>query len=141
MDDASRRRSFSVIATGLWRGGDSDLVTNEQVLSPLPAERMLIAPSTNMKETVMHVVYAEVGIRPGRTEEAINNLKEDILPRVKQAPGFVKGTWYGNDQTGHSLTLFESEEQAQGMAKMVTAEPDDPIEILEVEVYEVHAEA
>ncbi|CAN5666533.1 hypothetical protein BH24ACT13_BH24ACT13_10170 [soil metagenome] len=89
----------------------------------------------------MHVVYAKVGIRPGRTEEAINALKENIIPRVKQAPGFVKGTWYGNDQTGHSLMLFESEDQAQGMAKMVTAEPGDPVEIVEVEVHELHAEA
>lgn len=89
----------------------------------------------------MYVVYAKVGIRPGRAEEAINSLKENIIPRVKQAPGFVKGTWYGNDQTGHGLTLFESEDQAQGMAKTVTAEPGDPIEIVEVEVYELHAEA
>ena len=89
----------------------------------------------------MHVVYAKVGIRPGRTEESMNGLKENIIPRVKQAPGFVKGTWYGNDQTGHTLMLFESEDQAQEMAKMVTAEPGDPVEILAVEVYELHAEA
>ncbi len=89
----------------------------------------------------MHVVYVEVGIRPGRTEESINSLKENIVPRVKQAPGFVKGTWFGNDQTGHSLMLFESEDQARGMAEMVTAEPDDPVEIVEVQVYELHAEA
>ncbi len=89
----------------------------------------------------MHVVYVKVGIRPGRIEEAIDSLKENIIPRVKQAPGFVKGTWYGNDQYGHSVALFESEDQAQGMAKMVTAEPGDPVEIVEVEVYQLHAEA
>ena len=89
----------------------------------------------------MHVVHVKVGIRPGRTEEAIASLKENIIPGVKQAPGFVKGTWYGNDQHGHSLMLFESEDQAQAMTKMVTAEPGDPVEIVEVEVYELHAEA
>jgi len=71
----------------------------------------------------------------------MHGLKENIIPRVKQAPGFVKGTWYGNDQTGHNLLLFESEDQAQGMVKMITAEPGDPIQIVEVEVYELHAEA
>jgi|tagenome__1003787_1003787.scaffolds.fasta_scaffold18762343_1 hypothetical protein len=89
----------------------------------------------------MHVVYAKVAIRAGRTDESISSLKENIIPRVKAAPGYVKGTWYGNDQTGHALMMFETEEQAEDMAKMVTAEPDDPIVIEEVEVFEVHAEA
>ncbi len=89
----------------------------------------------------MHVVYTKVGIRPGRHQESIDGLKDNIIPRVKQAPGFVKGTWYGNDQYGQAVVLFESEDQAQGMAKMVTAEPGDPVEILEVQVYQLHAEA
>lgn len=88
----------------------------------------------------MYIVYAEVGIKPGRTQESIDNLNANIIPRVKQAPGCVKGTWYGTDETGHCLMFCTSEEQARAMVPMVTAEPGDPIEVAEVEVYQVHAE-
>lgn len=62
-------------------------------------------------------------------------------PAGEGAPGFVRGTWFGDRETGHGLVLFESEQQAQQMAGMVTAEADDPVEIQDVKVYEVNAEA
>jgi hypothetical protein len=78
----------------------------------------------------MHLVCAKVGIQAGRTEEAIGGLKADIIPQVKQAPGFVKGTWCGNDEIQHCLVMFETEDRARGMAQMVTAEPGDPSRVM-----------
>jgi quinol monooxygenase YgiN len=89
----------------------------------------------------MHVVHVRVGIKAERTEESIKALQADIVPLVRGAPGFVRGTWYGDDTTGHALLVFQTLEDAQQMANRVTAKSDDPIEIEAVEIYELHAEA
>ncbi|WP_448614407.1 hypothetical protein [Modestobacter sp. URMC 112] len=90
----------------------------------------------------MHAVFISVRIDPARHEEAINtHLRESVVPNVKGAPGFVRGTWFGDTTTGYGVTLFESEEQAQQMARMVTDSPDDPVQVEDVKVYEVTAEA
>lgn len=89
----------------------------------------------------MHAVLVKVQIKSGRHDEAMQGLGTDVVPRVKGAPGFVRGTWFGDHETGHGLILFESEQQAQQMAGMVTAEAGDPVEIQDVKVYEVNAEA
>lgn len=41
----------------------------------------------------MHAVVVSVTIRDG--EQATTNLRNEIVPRVKQAPGFVAGCWSG----------------------------------------------
>ncbi len=64
-----------------------------------------------------------------------------MVPDVKRASGLVRGTWFGNTETGHGLMVFGSEEQAGQMVGMVSAGDDDPVEIQDVEVYEVNAEA
>lgn len=89
----------------------------------------------------MHVVLVKVQIKSDRYDEAIKTLHADVVPKVKQAPGFVRGTWFGDHETGHGCVVFESEQQAQQMAGMVTAEADDPVEVRSVKVYEVNAEA
>jgi hypothetical protein len=89
----------------------------------------------------MHAVLVKVQIKSGRYDEAIQSLQTNVLPQVTGAPGFVRGTWFGDHETGHGLVVFESEQQAQAMAGMVSAEADDPVEIQDVKVYEVHAEA
>jgi quinol monooxygenase YgiN len=91
--------------------------------------------------SVMHVVYVRVGIKAERTEESLKSLQGDIVPRIKETPGFVRGTWYGDDTTGHAVMVFETEERAEQLAATVTAESDDPIEIEGVQVYELHADA
>ncbi len=85
----------------------------------------------------MHAVLVKVRIKSGRHDDALQTLQSDIVP---QAPGMVKGTWFGNNETGHGLVVFESEEQAQQMAGMITAGDDDPVEIEDVQVYEVNAQ-
>lgn len=89
----------------------------------------------------MHAVLVKVRIKSGRHDEAIQLLRANVVPQVKGAPGFVRGTWVGDSDTGHGLMLFESEEQARQLAGMVSAEDDDPVEIQNVKVYQLHAEA
>ncbi len=88
-----------------------------------------------------HAVMVEVDIALGRYDDALSALREHIVPRVKGAPGFVRGTWFGTEQSGHSLLVMESEEQAKQIAAMTTSGPDDPVQIKSVTVYRVHAEA
>ena len=88
----------------------------------------------------MHAVLVKVRIKSGRHDDALQGLQSDVVPRAKEAPGLVKGTWFGNKETGHGLLVFESEEQAQQVAGMITAGDDDPVEIEDVHVYEVNAQ-
>ncbi|MDQ3485961.1 MAG: hypothetical protein M3445_11230 [Actinomycetota bacterium] len=88
----------------------------------------------------MHAVLVKVRIDPGRYEEAMQGLRENVVPGAKGAPGFVKGTWFGDTESGHALVVFESEAHAQQMAGMVTSEPEDPVQVEDVRVFEVHAE-
>ena len=87
----------------------------------------------------MHAMIVKVRI--DRYDEAMKSLREDLVPTTKGAPGFVKGTWAGNEEAGCGFVVFETEAQAQAMAAMVAAGPDDPVQVESVEVLEVQAEA
>lgn len=89
----------------------------------------------------MYAVLVNVQIAPGRHDEAMTNLRDRLVPMVKGAPGFLRGTWFGNEQSGNSLTVFNSEESARSLSTQVTYGPDDPVSIENVQVYQVHAEA
>ncbi len=59
---------------------------------------------------------------------------------LKEAPGFVRGLWFGDDTSGHGVVLFDTEEQArQGLqevgSKVSTAT------VTSSEVLRVHGEA
>ena len=69
----------------------------------------------------MHAVLVRVSITdPG---PATQYLRETIVPRISQAPGFVAGYWVrleeGNE--GNSVVVFESEDAARGAADQVRA--------------------
>ena len=65
----------------------------------------------------MHAVVVRVTINDEEPARAM--LREQIVPMVKQAPGFVAGYWTRSDDgsNGQSMVVFESEEGAQGMAQ------------------------
>lgn len=86
----------------------------------------------------MHVVAR---VAPGRRQESIRSLEEHTIPWIKQTPGFIRGTWFGDDHTGHGVVLFASEGEARRTAGMVAAGPNDPVEIESVTVFEVTAQA
>jgi hypothetical protein len=72
-------------------------------------------------------------------------LAEEVVPRAKQAPGFVAGYWTrsDSDQSGLSMIVFESEEGANAAAQMIQQGPPDPdaVTLEGVEVREVVANA
>ena len=58
----------------------------------------------------MHAVVVRVNIGdPGKAEQG---LREEVVPRVSKAPGFVGGYWTRSDDgsNGLSMIVFDSEE-------------------------------
>jgi hypothetical protein len=73
-------------------------------------------------------------------DEATKVLREEGIPRVSQAPGFVAAQWVKLDEsTGTSMLTFESEEAAQRAAEMLKANPPggSAITINSIEIGEV----
>ena len=88
-----------------------------------------------------YATLVKIKVKPGRSADALKGLTEDVVPMVKQAPGFLKGTWVGDDQSGYGLVVFASEQEARQAASMVSASSDDPVQIESATVYQVNAEA
>jgi hypothetical protein len=74
-------------------------------------------------------------------DQARGFLREQVVPRVQQAPGFVTGYWVAIDgqQRGRSVIVFESEEAAQNAAKMIEQAEEEGVTIDSVDVGEVVA--
>ena len=88
----------------------------------------------------MHAVLVSVKIND--YDKARQELTEQVVPRVSQAPGFVAGYWFepAGDQ-GWSVVLFESEEAAQAAADRIPAQPPENVTIQNVDVREVIEQA
>ena len=88
----------------------------------------------------MHAVLVSVKIND--YENARKELEEQVVPRVKQAPGMVAGYWFepAGDQ-GWSVVVFESEEAARAAAEMVNTQPPQNVTIQNVDVRGVVAHA
>jgi hypothetical protein len=66
----------------------------------------------------MYAVVATVDITD--EDAARKALAEQVIPMVKQAPGFVGGYWVRLDEgQGTSVVVFETEEQARAGAPEV----------------------
>jgi hypothetical protein len=85
----------------------------------------------------MNAVVVRVTIHD--VETATNTLREQVVPRVSQAPGFVAGYWTRKEgtDTGLSMILFESEEAANTASGLIGNAPAEGVTIDEVEVREV----
>jgi heme-degrading monooxygenase HmoA len=66
----------------------------------------------------MYAVLIEVDVNDVDEEQGLRVLREQIVPSIKQLPGFHAGTWLpGNDEgEGLSLTVWDSREHAETMA-------------------------
>jgi hypothetical protein len=86
----------------------------------------------------MHAVVVRVAISDfegGRT-----HLREQVVPRVSSAPGFVAAYWTrsGDSTNGLSMMVFDSEDNARAAADTVRAAPmPDAVSLEDVEVREV----
>ena len=87
----------------------------------------------------MHAVVVKVTIN--EQDAADTALREQVVPGVSQAPGFVAGYWTRKDDTGLSMIVFESEQAASGMSERITSMVPDTVTLDSVEVREVVANA
>ena len=87
----------------------------------------------------MHAVIVSVSIDDG--EGATTHLRNEIVPRVKQAPGFVAGYWVridGDDGSqGRGTIVFESEDAAKAVAEQIHGDPGESVTLHSVDVGEV----
>jgi hypothetical protein len=72
-------------------------------------------------------------------EVAERHLREEIVPGVSQAPGFVAGYWTRKEGTGLAMVVFESEDAARAMSERVPSMVPDVVTLEEVDVREVVA--
>jgi hypothetical protein len=89
-----------------------------------------------MHGVVVHVTLGDVDV-------ATKALHEQVVPRVKQAPGFVTAYWLRKDNSGISMLIFESEDAANAAAEQVKTQgaPSEAVTLDDVEVREVVAHA
>ncbi len=89
----------------------------------------------------MHAVIVDVTVRDG--EAATSYLREEVVPRVSQAPGFVAGYWVRLEGSikGRATIVCESEEAARGLSGQIQPAPGGASTIDSVDVGEVVAHA
>jgi hypothetical protein len=88
----------------------------------------------------MHAVVISVAINDYEPAKAA--LLEQVVPQVKQAPGFVAGYWVSvKREQGRGIVAFESEEAAQNAANALGGMEPVGVTIESVEVGEVDASA
>jgi hypothetical protein len=88
----------------------------------------------------MHAVTVRVTIHD--FEAGRKFLREELVPQVSQAPGFVAGYWVRvAENRGASIVAFESEEAAQAAAERIATRPPEAVTVDSVEVGEVVAHA
>jgi hypothetical protein len=86
----------------------------------------------------MHAVVVRSTIHDFERGRTI--LREQGIPRISQAPGFVTAQWVRLDEnTGTSMMTFESEEAARAAAEMLRTNPPaaEAVTLNSIEVGEV----
>ena len=93
----------------------------------------------------MHAVVGQVRVDKTREDEARKLLDEFVLPSAKGLSGFKSGFWARevDGDLGHSLLLFDSEENARAAAAQIAEGPPSgaPVSFVSVSVCEVLAQA
>ncbi|HWJ43781.1 MAG TPA: hypothetical protein VNR63_00230 [Gaiellaceae bacterium] len=87
----------------------------------------------------MHAVVVRVTIDD--RESAEKALREEVVPRVSQAPGFVAGYWTRKDDKGLSMIIFESEDAAKQASERLQENIPAAVTLEGVEMREVAAHA
>ncbi len=87
----------------------------------------------------MHAVVVSVTIDDAEGSESA--LREQVVPRVSQVPGFVAGYWTRKDNSGLSMSVWESEDAANSAGEMVRSVAPEGVTVDSVEVREVVASA
>jgi hypothetical protein len=101
--------------------------------------RVSLPAVQRQKEASVHAVVVKVTIKD--VEAAEEALREQVVPRISQAPGFVTGYWTRKGSGGLSMLIFESEDAANTASEMVRAGVPDAVTLDDVEVRQVAAHA
>jgi hypothetical protein len=96
-----------------------------------------VEPTPQHQEDRMHAVIVAVTINDA--EKATENLRNEIVPQVKQAPGFVAGYWtrFDGGKQGRGVMVFESEDAARAVAARLSDNPAEEVTLDSVDVGEV----
>ena len=87
----------------------------------------------------MHAVVVRLTIvDPEAAEQA---LREQLVPRVSRAPGFVTGYWTAEGNDALSMFVFDTEEAAAMMSEQAQAAVPDGVVLDGIEVRAVVAHA
>ena len=91
----------------------------------------------------MHAVAASVSIQAGHEDEALEFLRTNVVPRVKESPGLVAGYWLAPaGGHGYGLIVYESEEAARAAVEMARNAPQpESVTFDSIEMHEVVARA
>jgi hypothetical protein len=89
----------------------------------------------------MHAVVVNVTIGGLDPSEAETLLREQVVPRVSGAPGFVAAYWTRKDNQGLSMSIWQSEDDANSASEMVRSAAPEGVTVDSVEVREVVASA
>jgi hypothetical protein len=87
----------------------------------------------------MHAVVVRVSISDHEVAES--HLREQVVPGVSQAPGFIAGYWTKKDESGLGMVVFESEDAAKAMSEKVPSMVPDVVTVEDIDVREVVAHA
>jgi len=90
----------------------------------------------------MHAAIVTVSIDPTQADRAEKALREEVIPMVSAAPGFVAGYWLeAAEGQATSLVLFDTEQQARRAAPPVGASPTPGVTVTGVRFQLVTASA
>jgi hypothetical protein len=87
----------------------------------------------------VHAVVVTVTVND--LDAATRHLREQVVPGVSQARGFVAGYCTRADDSGVSMVVLESEDAAKTMSERVPSMVTDAVTIKDIEVREVVAHA
>ena len=87
----------------------------------------------------MYAVVVKVTIHD--VEGAMSPLRDRVVPRLSQAPGFLTGYWTRKDNGGLSMIVFDSEDAANAASELVRSIAPAEVRQESVEVREVVAHA
>jgi heme-degrading monooxygenase HmoA len=87
----------------------------------------------------MHAVVVNVTISD--VEGSVAALREQVVPRISQAPGFVAAYWTRKGNGGLSMSIWESEDAAKAASEMVKSAAPEGVAVDSVEVRDVVASA
>jgi hypothetical protein len=89
----------------------------------------------------MFALHTVVQFGAGGRQAAVTMLENELIPGIRHAPGFVRGTWFGDESMGHGVVLFESREQAEQSQQQALTTVTETMSVTESKVYQVDGEA